>query len=65
MDDARLGAWCCTCMTKSPKLRLDLTLTLDPASDVFTLQSVLHNTGDAPLDVQWLAAGTLMLPGQA
>jgi alpha-galactosidase len=25
---------------------------------------VLHNLGDAPLDVQWLAAGTLRLPSQ-
>lgn len=45
------------------RLRLDLTLKLDAASDVFTLQSVLHNLGDAPIDVQWLAAGTLRLPG--
>ncbi|MFM2059194.1 MAG: hypothetical protein RLY71_3579 [Pseudomonadota bacterium] len=44
------------------RLRLDLSLALDAASDVFTLQSVLHNLGDAPLDVQWLAAGTLRLP---
>lgn len=47
------------------QLRLDLSLKLDAASDVFTLQSVLHNTGDAAIDVQWLAAGTLILPGQA
>jgi alpha-galactosidase len=47
------------------RLRLDLRLKLDPASDVLTLQCVLHNDGDSVLDVAWLAAGTLMLPGQA
>lgn len=45
------------------RLRLDLTLRLDAASDVLVLQSVLHNLGDAALDVQWLAAATLQLPG--
>lgn len=47
------------------QLRLDLTLKLDAHSDVLTLQSVLHNTGSAPIDVQWLAAGTLLLPSHA
>ena len=46
-------------------LRLELHLALDPGSDVLTLRSVLSNLGSAPLDVQWLAAGTLMLPGHA
>ena len=45
------------------RLRLDLHLKLDPASDVLTLRSELTNLGDAALDVQWLAAGTLALPG--
>ncbi len=44
------------------RLRLDLTLSLDGPSDVLVAQSVLHNLGDAPLDVQWLAAATLRLP---
>jgi alpha-galactosidase len=43
-------------------LRIDVTLQLDEASDVLTLQSTLHNLGTAPIDVQWLAAGTLPLP---
>lgn len=45
------------------RLRLDLTLRLDAESDALVMQSVLHNLGDAVLDVQWLAAGTLRLPG--
>jgi alpha-galactosidase len=44
-------------------VRLDLSLKLDPASDVLILQSTLSNQGNTTLDVQWLAAGTLMLPG--
>lgn len=45
-------------------LRLDLSITLEPCSDVVVIRSTLTNEGDQPLDVQWLAAGTLPLPGQ-
>ena len=45
-------------------LSLGITLSLDAHSDVLTLQSALTNLGDNPLDVQWLAAGTLPLPGR-
>jgi len=47
------------------KLALDLRLTLDADSDVLTVQSTLRNLGDGALDVQYLAAGTLPLPGHA
>jgi alpha-galactosidase len=47
------------------QLRLDLTLSLDDASDVLTLQTRITNLGATALDVQWLAAGTLPLPGYA
>jgi alpha-galactosidase len=47
------------------RLRMDLALALDPASDVLTLHTTLTNLGEAALDVQWLAAGTLPLPGHA
>jgi alpha-galactosidase len=46
-------------------LRLDVALTLDDASDVLVVTSALTNVGDSVLDVQWLAAGTLPLPGRA
>ena len=46
-------------------LRIDVTLTLDEASDVLIVKSSLVNLGDMPIDVQWLAAGTLPLPGRA
>ena len=46
------------------QITLRLAITLDPASDVLTLQSTLTNTGTDVLDVQWLAAGTLPLPGR-
>ena len=45
-------------------LQLDISLRLDEASDVLTLHSALTNLGATPLDVQWLAAGTLWLPGR-
>jgi alpha-galactosidase len=41
------------------QITLRLAISLDPASDVLTLQSTLTNTGTDVLDVQWLAAGTL------
>ena len=45
-------------------LRLSISLSLDE-HDLLLVQSTLTNTGAAPLDVQWLAAATLPLPGQA
>lgn len=45
-------------------LRLRIHLSLDE-HDVLLMKSELTNTGTAPLDVQWLAAGTLPLPGHA
>lgn len=46
------------------RLRLDLSIALDADSDVLVLRSTLHNDGDTALDLQWLAAGTLPLPGR-
>lgn len=43
-------------------LRLSVQLRLDPASDVLLMSSELENLGVTPLEVQWLAAGTLPLP---
>jgi alpha-galactosidase len=45
-------------------LTLTITLSLD-ANDVLLMKSELTNTGTTALDVQWLAAGTLPLPGHA
>ena len=45
-------------------IRLDLQLSLDE-NDVLRLQSQLTNTGSDVLDVHWLAAGTVPLPGDA
>lgn len=47
------------------QLRLDVSLALDDASDVLTLRTTLTNLADTALEVQWLAAGTLLLPGMA
>ena len=47
------------------KIETIITANLDPASDVLTLSTSLTNVGDAPLDVQWLAAGNVPLPGDA
>jgi alpha-galactosidase len=45
-------------------LRLTVHLSLD-ANDVLLIGSELTNTGTSPLDVQWLAAGTLPMPSHA
>ena len=42
-----------------------IKLNLDAESDVLTVSTTLTNLGDATLDVQWLAAGTVPLPGEA
>jgi alpha-galactosidase len=44
------------------RLRVDVTLKLDAASDVLVVRSSLTNLGVDVLDVQWLAAATLPLP---
>ena len=45
------------------QLRAEVRLRLDEASDVLVASTALTNLGDAVLDVQWLAAATLPLPG--
>jgi alpha-galactosidase len=45
-------------------LSLDVKLRLDEASDVLVASTTLTNLGDTMLDVQWLAAATLPLPGR-
>jgi alpha-galactosidase len=47
------------------KLAAELTISLSPGTDVVTLKTTLFNLGDAPLDLHWLAAGSLRLPPQA
>ena len=46
------------------RLTLVLHLHLRADTDVLVLNSALHNHGDTALDVQWLAAATLPLPGR-
>lgn len=46
------------------RLRLDLHLSLHGEQDVLRVRSELFNEGDDGLDVQWLAAATLPLPGR-
>lgn len=47
------------------KLAVAVSLSLDLASDVLTASTTLSNQGDAPLEVQWLAAAVLPLPDHA
>ena len=47
------------------KIAVAITLTLDAESDDLTVSTTLTNIGDAVIDVLWLAAGTLPLPGDA
>ena len=47
------------------KIAVVITLNLDAENDVLTVSTTLTNLGDAVLDVQWLAAGTLPLPDDA
>ncbi|MCZ8172245.1 MAG: alpha-galactosidase [Brevundimonas sp.] len=46
-------------------IALTVTLALDPTSDVLTVSTILTNTGEGVLDVQWLAAAVLPLPAHA
>jgi len=46
------------------RVQARLSLTLDE-HDVLRVQTTLTNLGDAPLEVQWLAAATLPLPPEA
>ncbi len=47
------------------QLTVEISLSLDPMSDVLTLSSRLTNDGPGVLDVQWLASGVTPLPGSA
>lgn len=47
------------------RITVAVTLALDPGSDVLTISTTLTNRGDAPLEVQWLAAAVLPLPDHA
>jgi alpha-galactosidase len=57
-------ALCLHLADATAELALDITLRLDPTTDVLSVQSQLHNRGSQVLDVGWLAAGTLPLPGR-
>ncbi len=46
------------------QIRADISLRMDPHSDVLVARTALTNLGAEALDVQWLAALTLPLPGQ-
>lgn len=47
------------------QIAVAVNLSLDPATDVLTVSTTLANQGDAPLEVQWLAAAVLPLPDHA
>ena len=47
------------------QIAVSVSLALDPDNDVLTMSATLTNKGDAPLDVQWLAAAVLPLPDHA
>jgi alpha-galactosidase len=49
-------------MDEVAKLRADIHLRLDDASDVLVATTTLTNLGESVLDVQWLAALSLPLP---
>lgn len=54
-----------TLLDEVAQLRLELRLDLQHDSDVLTVSTRLTNMGAQALDVQWLAAGTLPLPGHS
>ncbi len=41
---------------------VNLSIRLDPLSDVFTFEVTIENTGDSPLVVDWLSSLTIPLP---
>ena len=52
-----------TLLDEVAQLQLEVRLDLQHDSDVLTLSTRITNLGTDALDVQWLAAGTLPLPG--
>lgn len=46
-------------------ITVEISLHLDPDSDVLTIATTLTNSGKSSLDVQWLAAAVLLLPASA
>ncbi len=46
-------------------LHLEIVLALPPDGDVLAMRSILRNEGDAPLQVERLAAGVFLLPAEA
>jgi alpha-galactosidase len=47
------------------RIDVAIRLHLDPDSDVLTMSTALTNSGEGPLDIQWLAVGSLPLPAAA
>ncbi len=58
-------AVCVTLFDDVARLRVVITLSLDSASDILSINTTLTNMGAAPLDVQHLAAACLPLPNEA
>jgi len=54
-----------TLLDEVAQLELQVRLDLQHDSDVLTLSTRITNRGTSTLDVQWLAAGTLPLPGHS
>lgn len=50
---------------KVAKIAVAIRAVLDPETDVLTLSTSLRNNGEAPMDIQWLAAGNVPLPDNA
>ncbi len=65
VEDADANALHILLVDTPSSLSLQLSVGIDPVSDVVTLQSRLTNEGAGIVDVQWLAAGTLPLPADA
>jgi alpha-galactosidase len=47
------------------QIQVRITLALDPESDVMAMSTSLTNGGETPLDIGWLASGTVALPDHA
>lgn len=47
------------------EIEITIKLCIDPRTDVLTISTALSNLGQAPLDVDWLAAAVIVLPPMA
>lgn len=60
----RDGGWSFVCLDSIAALRLTINIALDAETSVVSADTLLHNSADEPLTLEWLAAASLPAPPQ-